>query len=242
MGVKPRRAADWRSGLIASGAALAICALLVLVALVGTTARPGPLFRDQPVHRAPVTMSQSAPPAGGGTRRPPQRQQGHPLLAVLLVALLLAMLAVAVFGLWMWWQFLLGLVEFRHRRRVRSLEIADDVEIDVVEQAGRAVAGHAPQLRALLLAGEPRNAIVACWSRLEEVAASAGLQRRSWETSSEFVIRLLDGIAGDGGATERLGILFREARYSRHPITEEARREAVALLDRILAEIRSGAR
>jgi hypothetical protein len=82
----------------------------------------------------------------------------------------------------------------------------------------------------LLLDGEPRNAIVATWLRFEVQGAGAGVPRRAWETSSEYAIRILDVVAADEGAVNRLAGLYREARFSAHPITEEHRAAAVDAL------------
>jgi hypothetical protein len=81
--------------------------------------------------------------------------------------------------------------------------------------------------------GTATDAVIACWVALEDAAASAGVARASSETPAEFTVRVL----GVGGISERqllrLAQLYREARYSTHGSTEEARaqaREALILL------------
>lgn len=81
--------------------------------------------------------------------------------------------------------------------------------------------------------GTATDAVIACWVALEEAAASAGVARASSETPAEFTVRVL----GVGGISERqllrLAQLYREARYSTHGSTEDARgqaREALILL------------
>jgi hypothetical protein len=53
-------------------------------------------------------------------------------------------------------------------------------------RVAEAVVADADLQLAMLLEGEPRNAIVACWHRFEVQASSIGLAREPWETSSEF--------------------------------------------------------
>ena len=74
------------------------------------------------------------------------------------------------------------------------------------------------------------NAIVAAWRRFEVQGDAAGVGRERWETSSEYALRILDLVSADAGATSRLAELYREARFSEHPITEDHRAEALAAL------------
>jgi len=81
--------------------------------------------------------------------------------------------------------------------------------------------------------GTATDAVIACWVALEEAAASAGVARHASETPAEFTVRVL----GVGGISEpellRLAQLYREARYSTHGSTEEARAQARAALIRL---------
>jgi len=81
--------------------------------------------------------------------------------------------------------------------------------------------------------GTATDAVIACWVALEEAAASAGVARDPSETPAEFTVRVL----GVGGISEpelvRLGELYREARYSTHGSSEQARAEARAALLRL---------
>lgn len=88
--------------------------------------------------------------------------------------------------------------------------------------------------------GSPRNAVVACWVRLEELATGQGLPRHESDTPTEFVARALEAYRLDREALERLADLYREARFSTHPLTEEHRRQARACLQRLVEEVRRG--
>lgn len=81
--------------------------------------------------------------------------------------------------------------------------------------------------------GTATDGVIACWVALEDAAASAGVPREPSETPAEFTVRVL----GVGGISEpellRLAQLYREARYSTHGSSEEARTEARAALVRL---------
>lgn len=124
------------------------------------------------------------------------------------------------------------------RSRRRRPGRADDVDfevLDVAEEAAAEIVRDADDQRALLLEGEPRNAIVECWHRFEVQAQRAGVAREEWETSSEFTMRLLDLVAADQAAVSTLALLYREARFSDHLVGEDARSRALAALDEIHA-------
>jgi hypothetical protein len=97
----------------------------------------------------------------------------------------------------------------------------------------RELLADAAEQRRVLSVGEPRNAVVACWQRFEDQAATAGIERHPWETSAEFTLRVLDLADADGHAVAVLAGLYREARFSEHPVTEDDRAAALAALDSI---------
>jgi hypothetical protein len=65
--------------------------------------------------------------------------------------------------------------------------------------------------------------------------------RRASETSSEYGLRILDLAAADNGSVNRLAELYREARFSDHPVTEEHRARALAALADIRHSLGVGA-
>ena len=107
---------------------------------------------------------------------------------------------------------------------------AYDVLDDAPAQLAHALAEDADRQRELLAEGSPRNGIVRCWHRFEELAAEAGLGRRVWETPGEFALRLLSTVEADEDAAYRLTLLYREARFSHHELDESARDEALEAL------------
>ncbi len=128
------------------------------------------------------------------------------------------------------------------RRPRRRRERPEDVEFEVLDSAGQvtdAISEDAEEQRSLLaVGGEPRNAIVECWDRFERQALRAGVDRRPWQTTAEFVLGVLDLVGADRGAVAALADLYREARFSDHPMTDEHRRKALDSLDVIHASLR----
>ena len=128
------------------------------------------------------------------------------------------------------------------RRRRGRREKEEEVEFEVLgsaQQVTEVIAEDAVEQRhELEVGGEPRNAIVECWHRFEMQAGRAGIERRTWQTTSEFVLGLLDLVGADRGAVARLADLYREARFSDHPMTDAHRAEALAALDEIHHSLR----
>ena len=114
-----------------------------------------------------------------------------------------------------------------------ATQVSEVIEDDAVEQRVELEEG-----------GEPRNAIVACWHRFELQATRGGVRRKPWQTTSEFVLGVLDLVGADRGAVGRLADLYREARFSDHPMTDEHRRAALEALEEIHRSLRprAGAR
>lgn len=99
--------------------------------------------------------------------------------------------------------------------------------------------------RSALHSGAPRNGIVACWQRLEVDAAAAGFERWESETSAEYVERVIAATSVDVAPIEELASLYREARFSSHPLDDRHRARAVEALHRVvqvLSTERSAAR
>jgi hypothetical protein len=85
--------------------------------------------------------------------------------------------------------------------------------------------------------GTPRNAIVACWLRLEDDVARAGLPRHVAETSAEFTSRVLASSSLDAAPVVELAALYREARFSDHAMDQNDRDRALRALRQIHATL-----
>ncbi|MGB5934899.1 MAG: DUF4129 domain-containing protein [Ornithinimicrobium sp.] len=83
--------------------------------------------------------------------------------------------------------------------------------------------------------GDPRNAVVACWVALEDALEAIGEAPQAGETSLDVTQRVLGGWQVDPEPLRLLADLFREARFSRHAITEQHADEAISALEQIHA-------
>ncbi|NIK62202.1 DUF4129 domain-containing protein [Kribbella shirazensis] len=175
------------------------------------------------------TQNQSAPSAPTAT---PTRQLEPTETPAWLKALWQAVVYLAIAALVVF----LGLVIFRILRRVR-LPQAEPEDADWERMKTARLAEAVDSGLAQIDSGTATDAVIACWVALEEAAASAGVPRDPSETPAEFTVRVL----GIGGISEPqligLGELYREARYSTHGSSEQARTEARAALRRLRDEL-----
>jgi hypothetical protein len=227
------------------GSAIAIALTVVVVGLmllmIMFAARTGPqrifhgTLRDPSIPPVNPSYQPPKPPAGTGINdhHPPQGGQLAHDLGLGIRYLLYALVAYGAYRL-------IAMIVARVRDRERPPKRPDNVEFDVLDDPEPILDemrdGAGEQLD-LLLGGEPRNAIVACWDRFEEQAERAGFARKPWQTSSEFTLRLLDVVQADAGAVSRLELLYHEARFSHHEMTESQRQDAVEALGAIHASL-----
>ncbi len=84
---------------------------------------------------------------------------------------------------------------------------------------------------------EPRRAVIAAYAAMQRTLAGHGLVRSRSEAPREFLSRvLLTGRATEREAATLTG-LFEEARFSTHPIPEQARGRALAALGSLRARL-----
>ncbi len=115
-------------------------------------------------------------------------------------------------------------LRWSRRRRPRP------VEFDVLDEVATAITADAEAQQLALRRGTPRNAIVECWLRLEAAVVAAGVPRRPADTSTDLMLRVLAERPIDPTAIANLAALYREARFSDHPMSEDSRREAIDAL------------
>lgn len=92
-----------------------------------------------------------------------------------------------------------------------------------------------------LRGGTPSNAIIACWMRLEDEIVAAGLPADPSRTSAEVAEAVLGRYAVDMRALRDLAALYREARFSRHELTEDHRARAADALTAVHVDLRRAA-
>jgi hypothetical protein len=233
-----------RAGATAVVAVLGATALLLVLVTWAASIGPDRVVSGghiEPVHPKPTTGT-TAPPASNPLqeywkhhREPPGWQYALAFVLELLTVCVVLFLAVRLLASLQ--QMWLGRRR-RRRRREEEKEVAFEV-LGSAQQVTEVIAEDALEQRTELeIGGDPRNAIVACWHRFEVQAQRAGVERRRWQTTSEFVLGLLDLVGADHGAVARLADLYREARFSDHPMTDAHRAEALAALDEIHASLR----
>ncbi|GIG89477.1 DUF4129 domain-containing protein [Plantactinospora endophytica] len=88
---------------------------------------------------------------------------------------------------------------------------------------------------------DPRKAVIACWVRLEQAAAAAGVERRPGDTPTDLVTRLLGaGRPVSADVLAAFADVYREARYATHTVDERMRTQARSALHRLRTELTAG--
>lgn len=168
--------------------------------------------------------------AGGGEKGHAATAAPHDTLAAaiswamrVIIALVVIAVVVAVArALLDWWA----------RRRV---VVEDEASVDVLPEE---LLEQARESEQLLARGTPGNAVVAAWVRLEDAVRGAGLRDDDSRTSSELVTTVIRGFGVRQAPLDELAALYREARFSRHPVGEEARTRAREALQEIQSDLR----
>ncbi len=89
---------------------------------------------------------------------------------------------------------------------------------------------------------DPRRAVIACWVRLEQAAATAGTPRRPDDTATDLVGRVLREQRVDPEVLASFAQVYRVARYAGSAVDEHMRAQAQAALRRLRADLTAGAR
>lgn len=229
-----------RRRVVTPGGALALAAtagLLILVwasvtgpvALFGST---GPNVGPRPAQPTPSESPSPEPGPQSGEEMfgdlPPRFDFSWIGDLISWTVLLGSLAVVAVALRWMW--------RTRWRRPPRQPDPDFDV-LPSLQTLTEALARDSDARISAIAEGTPRNGIVRCWLRLEEVIADAGLPREPWETSAEFTVRILRSLDIDPRSIGVLADLYREARFSAHALDEQARETAEAALRRLQDEL-----
>jgi len=236
-----------RAGTSAVVAVLGAAGLLLVLVTWAASIGPDRVISGGHVEQRRLdepTDTRSVDGAAGQIPRTLDQRRGDPpdWLAAIALAVEVLTVCVVLFLVGRLLRKLRQMWKLRSRRRKRRRP--EDVEFEVLDSAAQVtevMSQDADEQRTLLAIGaEPRNAIVECWHRFEEQAVRAGVDRRPWQTTAEFVLGVLDLVGADRGAVARLADLYREARFSDHPMTDEHRRQALDALDMIHTSLREG--
>ena len=190
-----------------------------------TAGRPSP--RDTTLSANPPTEAPPEVPPEGETRfRLPWSVIEWLLLGVLLLAAIAILVA-------LWPQLKARL---RSRRAPRRPQPIDPTPDDLIRQVSSVL-----RTMSQVADGQIRDGVILCWRRLEQAAEAAGLRRSAAETSSDLAGRLLASMPLSEAPLNRLAALYREARFSSHPIPAEAVAQARADLAQLRSELESAA-
>ncbi|MFB6768216.1 DUF4129 domain-containing protein [Streptomyces sp. NPDC056337] len=176
-----------------------------------------------------LTPPVSPPPVLG--RSDPEGGSGHGSLPLyVLLGLLAAVVAVVV------------VVYVVRRLRLRGLTVPA-----LPERAGAPAEDEDARLllsavhsgrRALADTGDARTAVIACYAAMEDALVASGLRRHASDSPADLLTRAADAGLAPGPAAPRLTTLFREARYSSHPMGPSHREAAADSLEEIASLLR----
>ena len=249
-----RRLGEVPAGRAAPLAVLA-CLLAVTAAVLvlwAAVAGPGTVLEGEGRERVtlaePTETTESAEAGSGEQEAPPEQEPREVpawLRALVRAVLLVLEVAVAVTvgwvlwraGRWAWQRW-----DARARRAAPAEELSGTEEVLDTESVARDLLSGEAQRRSRLEEGPPRNAVVACWREIEELAAASGVRRHPAETSTELARRLLDALGADEHAVSVLAQVYLRARYSEVQVSDADRSRALRALDHVHASVREGLR
>lgn len=210
--VEPKKMSPWT--YVAAVALFAVTVLLVYLLLRSATQIPAH-YRGQRIGRP-------------GTPQAPDAVRPHRLDHR---AALLALVAGAALAL----AFVLGVV----RRRADIEPEPDDGEPGGDTEDGTALAEAVAAAEEQLDShgDDTRAAIIAAYLAMERALVSTGASRRASDTPTDFIVRAMNAAHVPLGAATRLTDLFREARFSTHPMPPGARDDAVRALAGVSAAL-----
>jgi hypothetical protein len=118
--------------------------------------------------------------------------------------------------------------DLRRRRAARPLTARKELVVAVDES-----------LDELESEPDPRLVVIRAYARMERTLALEGAGRRPPETPLEYLARALAAVRVSRGSIARLTSLFQDAKFSRHAIDATMKREAIAALRDLRAELDS---
>ncbi|MFD4262867.1 DUF4129 domain-containing protein [Streptomyces sp. NPDC058534] len=128
-----------------------------------------------------------------------------------------------------------GLAEPQVRAQLeRVLSPADDdellgVRVPVLRKLARRYRGLRPEEVDALL----RSRVIACYAAMEDALVASGVRRHASDSPADLLTRAADAGLAPSPAAPRLTTLFREARYSSHPMGPSHREAAAGALEEI---------
>ncbi|MFK4546243.1 hypothetical protein RKD29_005839 [Streptomyces tendae] len=191
------------------------------------------------LHRFSTGDSTSGPPPPLATdpmptpslaARPPEQRPGatdHSSLPLHLVLVLLAAVAVVLVVVAVVRRLRRFGLRVPQRPGLAGTAAQDDdarLLLSAVRSGRRALAG---------TGDDARTAVIACYAAMEDALAASGVPRHASDSPADLLSRAADAGFAPGSAAPRLTALFREARYSSHPMDASHRAAAADALEEI---------
>jgi Domain of unknown function (DUF4129) len=123
------------------------------------------------------------------------------------------------------------------RRRADTSEELPDDEQQPAEPGALAEAVAAAEMELDSHGDDTRAAIIAAYLAMERHLAATGTARQVSDTPTDLLLRAMSASRVSTGAATRLTDLFREARFSTHPMAPTARADAVRALARVADDL-----
>ncbi|MFI1756769.1 DUF4129 domain-containing protein [Streptomyces sp. NPDC020571] len=210
--------------------------LLAATGVIGVLAMVLHRFSTGDDTTGPATPLATDPMPTPALVTPPPRQRpgatDHSSLPLYLVLALLAAVAVVVVVVAVVRRLRrFGLRVPQRPDRAGTLTGDDDARLllSAVDSGRRALAGTGDDARA---------AVIACYAAMEDALAASGVPRRASDSPADLLTRAADAGFAPGPAAPRLTALFREARYSSHPMGGAHREAAAGALEEIASLLR----
>ncbi len=222
--------ASQRRTVIVSVVALGVAVVLVWAASTGPTGLVGGAQPPGDTSVAPRDGAPTSAPSPSAEAEPQARSrpsEGGRLLADL------ATYVGVIVGLWFVLVLLRVLLTMIRRRLPEEQLVLDLDPLAEADRLRESLSQDRTRHQEALDRGDVRSGIVACWVLLEESAAEAGVPRLPAETATEFVVHFLHLLDVDPRPVGALAGLYREARFSSHPMAPGSRASAEAALDSI---------
>lgn len=223
-----------RRGLTPTVVVAAVTAVVALALLVWGSSNGAPLVGtpqgswDAPGVTMPVEPPVETAVETGAPQEGAELEEGIDVNQRLVDFIQLAIILTVLYGMLV---LLRGLVDRGRDHRPDLPSPQEDELVALLEASSDEVRYRA------LTEGDPRNAIVACWVALEEAVHHSGLREDRSRTAAELTTSVLSRWQVDPAAITALSDAYREARFSRHEVSEEQRTAAVDALETIHGDL-----
>ena len=217
----------------ATAVLLAAAAILTPIGLVFLGRRPQPPPPYPVARNTPASGTRTPKIDPGVTLKPATGRPGASIAAWIVDTVLILIIAAAVALI----AYVLIRLLLSRRWLHKPVATIDFEPLDPdLEQLAEAVAAGT---EALEYEGDAREAVIACYSAMELAVSAGGGLRRATDTPEEFLRRVTAAQLIPEEPARKLTDLFREARFSHHPIAEsqrDAAREALRAISEHLRE------